>query len=489
MQQALWLLKCDDVGPGSNQATETVNNLIRHVRTTCRQCPKQSVYLVIGVYYFQLFKLRLEKFKSKVIERDFTPTNEEQPIEKEIEKENEKEIESEKVNWDSVKIKNSGTFSCLINLESQKKLLEFLCKTIDIWQKLLDVKEHLNAKLIDQLEVFDILRSCYYIFSFYGVTKYVKYTCTMYSELVLLHGQAFKNHLLFAYYCQIRTCLDYGLLEKASNYLTTSQNLIEKIPKNITRFLVNETYMIRIADCELKLLTGENVEEAAADLKKMINDKHFEVLTVWTGYVKCLACVLLSKFPANQCPDQNLVYYFNECFTFTRTMVNRWYPFLFTPMQTAERQANERQKSDEQKSDGQTKQPNDEKTVDKQASDKQANGNQSNDQQIDDKANDQQTDDKQASDQKASDQQTNQSNDQKSNDNQTNNKQANDQQAVDRQVTILSPIWLEFASTKFFLEFMLTYYYYAVNSSVVDTHFHFNVLVVRLSRIYGSLLW
>lgn len=385
MEQTLSILlkaRSDNQQFASTDTTNTINNLIRHVRKDCPRCPKDSVYLMIGVYYFELFKSRLNKFKQLVIDRDFVGQSTAGQPAKEKDK-----------HWDAIKIKNCDSYSDLINLDSQRKILEYLFKCIDIWRKLLDVKERLKADLIDQLDVFEILKNCYFIFTFYGATKYVKLTCTIYLELVLLHGQSFKNHLLFAYYCQIRFCLNCGLLTKAKNYLKTSSSLIKNLAKNHRKCLSMEIYLIKIAECEFRLLADEEIEQAIVELKALINDEYFKSITAVSGYIKCLAFYLCTKFSAKLFPDQDLYQYFNESFVFTKSLFTKWYPFLSEST------------------------PN------------------------------------------------------------------------DKRININSPIWLEFAVTKFTLEFSLTYYYHSINCSVVDIHFFFNIFVTRLARIYCTLLW
>ena len=260
-------------------------------------------------------------------------------------------------------------------------------------KRLLDVKEHLNSKLIQQLDVFEILKNCFSIFTFYGATKYAKLTCTIFLELVLLHGQSFKNHLLYAYYCQIRFSLDYGLLVKARNYLKSSNSLISNVPKNKLKHLTMEIYLIKIVECELRLLCNEEVELAITDLKQLLNEEFFNRITVFSGYIKCLAFFLCTKFSAKLFANQDLRNFFNEPFLFTKSLLCKWYPFLSEST------------------------PN------------------------------------------------------------------------DKQINVIKLIWLEFAISKFTLEFSLTYYYHSINCSVIDHYFSFNILVTRLSRIYGSLLW
>lgn len=365
------------------QMTNTINSLIRHVRKDCSKCASGSIYLLIGVYYFELFKVRLNQFKSLVIDKEFSVINDQEKH----------DLKNESKNWDDIKIKSCDTFSELITLNSQKKLLEYPVKLINTWSKLREVKQRLNPNLIDQLEVFEILKSCYFIFSFYGATQHTKLTCSIYVELALRHSQAPKQHLLFAYYCQIRFCLDYGLLEKASNCLKISNWLIKSAPENSVKHLVNESYLIKIAECELRLLSSENVEQAAADLKGLINEDYLRSATVVSGYLRCLVYFLLTKFNAKQFPSQDLLQYFNDSYRLTKSLLSKWYPFLseLTPN--------------------------------------------------------------------------------------------------DKQININTPIWLEFAVTKFIMEFSLTFYTYATNCSIADSHFSFNILVTRLSRIYGSLLW
>ena len=382
------------------QMTNTINSLIHHVRQNCSKCAWHSVYLLIGVHYFELFKARLDQFKNLVIDKECSAIDQENDLEN--------GPENHLENWDEIKTKNCDTFSELITVNSQKKLLEYLIKTVDIWSKLLKVKERLRSDLIDQLEVFEILKSCYFIFSFYGVAKYVKHTCNIYVELAPLSGQAAsKQHILFAYYCQIRFCLDYGLLEKASNYLKISSWMIKNpvdlkenpVDLGENTHLIDESYLIRIAECEYKLLCGENVEQAAVDLKELINEEHLRSSTVVSDYLRCSAYFLLTKFNAKQFPSQDLDQYFNECHRFINSLLGEWYPFLteLTPKQVNEERVNK--------------------------------------------------------------------------------------------LNINSPIWLEFAVAKFTMEFSLTYHQYATNCSIADSHFSFNILTTRLSRIYGSLLW
>ena len=385
--------------------------------------------MLVGAHYFELFKTRLNGFKTTVIKRE---KKEAAAATEERGKE-----ENEKNNWDKVKIKSCDTFSELINLDSQKRLLQYLIKMIDLWCKLLDVKERLNTDLIARLEVFEILKSSYFIFSFYGATKYTKLACTLYVELVLLHGEKLKNHLIFAYYCQMRLYMDYGLLEKARSHLKTGNALIKNTPKAIAKFLVNEIYLFKVAQYELSLLTDEKVEQAATDLKALIKEEYFSSVTVISGYIRGLACSLLIKFSAKQCPNQDLPQYFNESFAFTKSLFGKWYPSLveLTPID----------KPCERPSDKPNDKPND-KSNDKP----------------NDKANDDQKD-----------------------------KPAEKPivQPTEKAFDIITPIWLEFAVARFSLESSLTYYLYSINCSVFDLHFFFNILVTRLSRIYGSLLW
>lgn len=319
MDQTLSLLvknRTDNQQFTSAETTDTINSLIRHVREDCSKCPKDSVYLIIGAYYFELFKSRLNKFKNLAIDRDFNSVNN-KPKDKEKDK-----------NWDNIKMKNCDTYSELINLDSQKKILEYLFKAIDIWKKLLDVKERLKLDIMDQLDIFEILKSCFFVFSFYGATKYTKLTSTIYLELVLLHGQTFKNHLLFAYYCQIRFCLDYGLMDKAQNYLKTCNSLIKNVPKSKFKYLNVEIYLIKILECELKLLLNQEIEQAVSDLKELLNQEYFKTITVVSGYIKSLAHFLCLKFSAKVFPDQDLYEFFNEPFVFSRSLFTKWYPFL-----------------------------------------------------------------------------------------------------------------------------------------------------------------
>lgn len=299
----------------SIETTNTINDLIRHIRTGCSRCPKDHAYLMIGVYYFELFKSRLNKFKNLIIDKETTIKDE--PKDKEKDK-----------NWDSIKIKNCDSFSDLINLDSQKRIVEYLFKTIDIWKKLLDVKERLKSELIEQLEIFDILKNCFFIFTFYGATKYTKQTCTIYLELALLHGQTVKNHLFFAYYCQIRFCLNNGLDSKAKNYLKTCNSLIKNLPKNRLKFLSTEIYLIKIVECELRLVLNEEIEQAVIDLKELIDNDYFKTITVISGYIKCLIFYLMTKFSAKVFSNQELYHYFNDSFVFTKSIFTKWYPFL-----------------------------------------------------------------------------------------------------------------------------------------------------------------
>ena len=380
MEQTLsLLLKCkeSDQEFTADEATDTINTLIHHDNTHCSKCPRISVYLLVGAYYFELFKMQLSKFKSLVIEKEFSATNSQ---------------DKENKNLDDIKIQNCHTFSGLINVDSQKLLLDNLISMIEVWQKLLGVKS-LNPDLIGQLEVFEILRNSYFIFSFYGATKYSQLTGTIYLDLVLLHGQALKQHQLFANYCQIRLCLDCGLLEKARDYLKTSERLIKSAPENPANCLKRESYLIQIAECEWRLLSDENVEQAAADLNQLINEEYLRSNSTLSGYLRSLACFLLTKFSAKQFPSQNLVQCFHECHQFIRSVSCTWYPFLYELT------------------------PN------------------------------------------------------------------------DKRVNINSSLWLEFAVVKFTLEFSLTYNHYAANCWAGNSHFHFNILMIRLSRIYGSLLW
>ena len=74
MDQTLELLlksKNENQQSTSTETINTINNLIRHVRKGCSKCPKNSVYLMISYYYFELFKFRLNKFKHLVIDKEF----------------------------------------------------------------------------------------------------------------------------------------------------------------------------------------------------------------------------------------------------------------------------------------------------------------------------------------------------------------------------------------------------------------------------------
>lgn len=369
----------------TKDSRDKIDYLRHHVkkdRQQCSRCSRDKVYMIIGCFYFESFKRRLSKFKNCVLD-------------KEVKFNNQNKDKTKDKSWDSIKMKNSDTYSDLINLDSQEKILEYPMETIDIFNKLMAVKEGLKPELINQLDVFEILKNCYFIFTFYGAVKYAKLTCQIYQQLVLLHGDSSKKHLIFAYYCQIRFYLDYGLLEKSKNYLRSCNTLINSIPKAKLKKVTIEVYLIKIVECELRLLLNENVEQAATDLKELLEDEYFNTVTVISGYIKSLAYFLATKFSAKLYPTQNLYHFYNEPFTFTKSLLTKWYPFL------------------------------------------------------------------------------------------GDNAEADDQKLN----KIGSPIWLEFAVSKFTLEFSLSYYYYSVNCSVVDIHFFFNILVTRLARIYCSLLW